>query len=213
MKRIRILVADPVELIYDGLCARLAASPDLELVGHAADGVAALERIAQLHPDLVLLEVTLPGKDGIDTMREIRKRWPWMRVIAHSARLEIEYVNSMRIEGAQGFLAKNAPATEIIQAIRKVMAGEEHLSEAARDSIERGYKFTRKRIEGEYVGLTERERAIIRMVAQEKTNEEIAAALFVSPETVKTHRKHLMAKLNVRSAAGLVKYAVDRHWI
>jgi DNA-binding NarL/FixJ family response regulator len=213
MRRTRIFVADPVELIYEGLCARLAISADLELVGHASDGITALERIAELQPDLVLLEVTLPGKDGIDTMREIRKRWPGMSVIAHSARLEIEYVNSMRIEGARGFLAKNAPASEIIEAIHTVTAGGEHLSEAARDNIERGYKFTRKRIEGDYIGLTERERDIIRMVAQEKTNEEIAATLFVSPETVKTHRKHLMAKLNVRSAAGLVKYAVDRHWV
>jgi DNA-binding NarL/FixJ family response regulator len=99
-----------------------------------------------------------------------------------------------------------------VEAIRMVSGGGQYISEAARLSVERGYSFTEKRMDGEYIGLTERERAIIRLIALERTNAEIAAALFISEDTVKTHRKHLMTKLNVRSVAGLVKYAIDRRW-
>jgi DNA-binding NarL/FixJ family response regulator len=213
MKTIRILVADPVELIADGLRARLTDVPDMEVVGYVGTGQALLQRLGELEVDVVLLEVSLPGMDGIDATRELHKRFPQIKVLAHSALTEIEYVNSMLVEGASGYLAKSAPVAEIVQAVRSSLEGIQHLSETVRQSLEAGYKFTDKRPGGDYVGLTEREREVIRMIALEKTNDEIATALFVSAETVKTHRKNLMIKLNVRSAAGLVKYAVDRRWV
>ena len=213
MSSIRILVADPVELIADGLRARLADIPDMKVVAYAASGKELLKRLAEAEADLVLMEVSMPGMDGIDATREVRKRFPQVKILAHSALTDIEYVNSMRIEGASGYLAKSAPVKEIIHAIRSIMDGEEYLSPTVSSSLATGYKFTGKRLDGEYVGLTHREREIIRLIAEEKTNEEISALLFLSVETVKTHRKNLMTKLNVRSGAGLVKYAVDRRWI
>ena len=213
MSSIRILVADPVELIADGLRARLADIPDMKVVAYAATGKELLERLAEAEVHLVLIEVSMPGMDGIDATREVRKRFPQVKILAHSALTDIEYVNSMRIEGASGYLAKSAPVKEIIHAIRSIMDGEEYLSPTVSSSLATGYKFTGKRLDGEYVGLTHREREIIRLIAEEKTNEEISALLFLSVETVKTHRKNLMTKLNVRSGAGLVKYAVDRRWI
>lgn len=213
MSNIRILVTDPVELIADGLRARLADIPDMKVVAYAASGKELLERLAEAEAHLVLIEVSMPGMDGIDATREVRKRFPQVKILAHSALTDIEYVNSMRIEGASGYLAKSAPVKEIIHAIRVIMDGEEYLSPSVSSSLAAGYKFTGKRLDGEYVGLTHREREIIRMIAEEKTNEEISALLFLSVETVKTHRKNLMTKLNVRSGAGLVKYAVDRRWI
>jgi DNA-binding NarL/FixJ family response regulator len=208
-----ILVAEPLDLVAEGIRNRLAACVDLAVVAHASTGQAVLELLAAMPVDLVLLEVSLPGKDGIDTMRAIRKEHRGVLVLAHSALTDIEYVNSMLIEGASGYLVKGGGTDELVKAIRAVLAGERYLSPQAEQSVERGYAYTEKEMGGEYIGLTAREREIIRLIALERTNGEIAAALFISEDTVKTHRKHVMAKLNVRSAAGLVKYAIDRRWI
>ncbi|HOZ40204.1 MAG: response regulator transcription factor [Flavobacteriales bacterium] len=210
---IRILVADPLDLVAEGLRKRLADLDDMTVVAHAGTGLRVLELLSRMPIDLVLLEVSLPGMDGIDTMRAIRKEHPSMRVLAHSTLSDIEYVNSMLTEGAGGYLMKGATEQEFQIAVRTVMDGGRYLSEEARCSVEAGYAHTEKRMDGEYIGLTAREREIIRLVALERTNGEIAAQLFISEDTVKTHRKHLMTKLNVRSSAGLVKYAIDRRWV
>jgi len=213
MSAVRIIVADAQDLVADGLRYRLADEPGLEVAAHVRSGKDLFDLLKDTAADLVLLDVSLPGMDGIDTTRALRKKHPGLKVLAHSMRTEVEYVNSMLIEGAVGYLLKNTPKAELLQAIATVMKGGRHLSEEARHNIEKGYKFTEKRPDGAYIGLTEREREIIRMIALERTNDEIAMALHLSTDTVKTHRKHLMAKLNVRSAAGLVKYALDRMWI
>ncbi|MBK8612715.1 MAG: response regulator transcription factor [Flavobacteriales bacterium] len=213
MSTTRILIADPLEILAAGLRSWLSEAPEMEVVGHAGTGQAVLERLEEGPVDLILMEVSLPGRDGIDTMREVRRHHPAVKVLAYSALTEIEYVNSMLIEGASGYLVKGSSKEELITAIRAVMNDQPYLSPAARESTLHGYDHTQKRMDGEYIGLTEREREIIRLVAQERTNDEIAKALFISVDTVKTHRKHLMTKLNVRSLAGLVKYARDRCWI
>ena len=212
MPAIRIIVADAQELVADGLRFRLADEPGVNVVAHAGTGKGLFEYLKEHPADLVMLDVSLPGMDGIDTARMLRKKHPKVKVLAHSMLLEIEYVNSMLIEGAGGYLLKNSTKAELLDAIATVMEGDRYLSAAVRASVEKGYKFTEKRPDGEYIGLTDREREIIRLVAQERTNDEIATALHVSTETIKTHRKNLMTKLNVRSVAGLVKYAVDRCW-
>jgi DNA-binding NarL/FixJ family response regulator len=210
---VRIVVADALALVAEGVRSWLAPEPGLYVVDDVRGGAHLLERLEKGGVDLVLMDVSLPGMDGIDTTRTMRKRFPAVKVLAHSALSDIEYVNSMLIEGARGYVVKGGPREELVEAIRITMSGGQFLSEVARRSVEKGYSFTEKRMDGEYIGLTEREREIIRLVALERTNAEIAAALFISEDTVKTHRKHLMTKLNVRSVAGLVKYAIDRRWI
>jgi DNA-binding NarL/FixJ family response regulator len=209
----RIIIADPLELVAEGLRAWLASGTDLHLAGHALSGPALLDLLRRSPCELVLLEVSLPGMDGIDTMRALRKEHPTLPVLAHSQLTDIEYVNSMLIEGANGYLMKGAPRSEYLQAMATVLNGGRHISPLARESVAQGYAYTEKHPDGEYIGLTAREREIIRLVALERTNGEIAAALFISEDTVKTHRKNLMTKLNVRSVAGLVKYAIDRRWV
>ncbi|MBL7964762.1 MAG: response regulator transcription factor [Flavobacteriales bacterium] len=213
MPPVRLFIADALELVAEGLRSWLRDQPDLVIVGHATTGQALLDALPNNPVDVVLLEVSLPVLDGIDTMKRLRASFPEVKVLAHSTLKEIEYVNSMRIEGAAGYLVKGGSRDELIVALRTVLEGGEYLSEAARRSVEQGYAFTEKRMDGEYIGLTVREREIIRLVALERTNGEIAEALFISEDTVKTHRKNLMTKLNVRSTAGLVKYALDRRWV
>lgn len=209
----RIIVADTNDLVAIGISARFAEEADLHVVGHARTGKELLELITQVKADLALLEVSLPEMDGIDTMRHIHKHCEGIKVLAHSLLTEIEYVNSMLIEGADGYVVKNGPKGELAEAIRTVMDGGTYLSPTARESVAAGYQFTNKHMGEEYVGLTTREREIIRLVALQYGNAEIGEALGISEGTVKTHRKNLMHKLNVRGVAGLVKYAMDRRWI
>lgn len=213
MEGTRIVIADPLELIAEGVRSWLQGVDGMQVTGHVRTGTELLDFLRRTPADLVLLEVSLPGKDGIDTMRAIRREFPGLRVLAFSALTEIEYVNSMLIEGACGYLVKGGPREELVQAIRNCSQGQRFLSQAAQVSVANGYRYTEKRPDGEYVGLTAREREIIRLIALERTNSEIGAALFISEETVKSHRKKLMTKLNVRSSAGLVKYALDRRWV
>lgn len=210
---VRIVVGDPQPLIAEGLRSWLRDEQYLSVVGHAADGDALLELVALQPCELVVMEVGMPRRDGIDTMRALHHTHPGLPVLAHSTLIDVEYVGSMLVEGACGYLVKGGPREEFIAAVRTVMGGHQYVSDLARTSLDRGYTYTEKRPGGEYIGLTTREREIIRLVALERTNGEIAAALHISEDTVKTHRKNLMTKLNVRSAAGLVKYAIDRRWI
>lgn len=213
MSTIRILVVDAQELVAQGLRVWLTDVPDMEVAAYANSGRELFERLKTVEVDLVLMDISLKGMDGIDAMRRMRKEHHGVKVLAHSNLTEIEYANSMLIEGASGYLLKGVDKDEFVRAIRSVMVGERYVSAPVQRNIDLGYTWTSKRVDGEYVGLTEREREVIVLVAMEKTNEEIAMALEVSVETVKTHRKRLMAKLDVRSSAGLVKYAVDRKWV
>jgi len=207
-----IAIADPLELIVEGVKSWIAGESDLEVTHHARTGKELIEAIPVVRPDVIMLEVSLPEMDGIDTMRAVHKAHPDQLVLAFSALADIEYVNSMLIEGAVGYLVKGGPREELIQAVRSALDGKRHISDVAKASMDQGYRYTEKRPDGEYIGLTPREREIIRLIALEHTNGEISAALFISEDTVKSHRKRLMTKLNVRSTAGLVKYALDRKW-
>lgn len=209
---ISIFVADQLELVSVGL-RDLFAETNIHVSGFAQTGGEVLEYLESNTPDIVLMDVSLPGMDGIDTTRAVHKEYPDQRIIAHSLLNEIEYINSMLIEGASGYLLKGADLAEMELAITTVLQGGQYLSPAAAETVERGYSYTDKRIDGEYIGLTDREREVICCIAREKTNNEIAEELFLSVETIRTYRKSLMTKLNVKSAAGLVKYAIDRRWV
>jgi len=213
MEPIRVTIAEPLDVVVAGIRSWLGSGSGFTLTGHTRSGPELLELLEHQPCDLVLMEVSLPGMDGIDTMRAVRQAFPGQRVLAFSALTEIEFVNSMLVEGAMGYLTKNATRDEFLHAMREVFIGTCYISPAAKQNVERGYVYTSKDPNGEYVGLTTREREIIRMIAEELTNEEMAQALFISSDTVKSHRKQLMAKLNVRNGAGLVRYAIGRRWV
>lgn len=212
-KKHSIFVADQLDLVAAGLRDMFRNDENYEVIGSANNGNDVIAFLETNSVDFVLLDVSLPGKDGIDTMREIYRKNPDQKVIAYSLLKEIEYINSMLIEGARGYIVKEASLEELHEAFEAVSDGEQYLSEQARKSVEKGYQYTDKHMEGDYIGLKDREREVIVCIAKEMTNKEISEKLFISVETVRTHRKNLMNKLNVKSAAGLVKYAVDRRWV
>ena len=138
MKTTKIIVADAQELVVEGLISRLSDVPEFEIVGHAASGVALLKALSTHLVDLVLMEVSLPGMDGIDATRKLHSQFPAVKVLAHSALTGIEYVNSMLIEGAKGYVVKSATKEELVEALRSVMRGEKYISEEARKKEEAG---------------------------------------------------------------------------
>lgn len=213
MQAARLIIADPLPIVADGLRTWLKDHPRYVVADQVRSGMELLAALDKASFDLVLMDVSLPEMDGIDTMRAIRKRHPEQRVLAFSDLMEIEYINSMLIEGSVGYLSKSCGPMELRFALAQVLAGDRYLSDAAARAVEQGYAHTSKHPGGAYIGLTSREREIIRMVAQERTNEEIANTLFISVDTVKSHRRQLMTKLNVRNSAGLVRYALGRRWV
>ena len=211
-KTTTILVADELELVATGLNEMLRET-EFEVIAFAQTGKEVLTWLESNQVDLLLLDVSLNQMDGIDTTREVHKRYPKQIIMAHSRLREIEYINSMLIEGASGYILKDAHLDEFEFALRAVMGGGKYLSPAAQDAVDKGYSYTDKSMDGEYIGLSQREREIIKLIALEKTNKEIADQMFLSIETIRTYRKSLMTKLNVKTGAGLVKYAVDRRWV
>jgi DNA-binding NarL/FixJ family response regulator len=211
-KKIRILVVDQLELVASGL-TELFRNSNIEVAGYAQGGHEVLAWLEENKADVILLDVSLPKMDGIDTTRAVCEKYPEQKLLAHSLLNEIEYINSMLIEGASGYILKGAELTEFELAIATVLNDEQYISPAAVKVVDLGYAYTNKNIDGDYIGLSSRERDIIKFIASEKTNQEMAELLFLSVETIRTHRKSLMTKLNVKSAAGLVKYAVDRRWV
>lgn len=212
-KQYSILVADQLELVSIGLSDLFGDESAYKVVGSASTGGEVLDFLESNTVDIVLLDVSLPGMDGIDTAREVCRRNPDQIMIGHSLLPEIEYVNSMLIEGAKGYILKGATLQEFTMAFETILAGKQYLSPAAKASVDKGYQYTDKHMGGEYVGLKDREREVIICIAKEMTNKEISEKLFISVETVRSHRKNLMNKLNVKTGAGLVKYAVDRRWV
>lgn len=209
---VRILVADQLELVAKGL-HELFAGSSLDIVGHAQSGKQVINWLDDNSADVVLIDISLPEMDGIDTTRAIHQKNPKQLLIAHSSLNSIEYINSMLIEGCSGYILKDSALEEFETAISEAKAGRKYLSPEAAKVVESGYSYTDKRIDGQYMGLTAREREVIRRVALEQTNQEIADALFLSIETIRTYRKSLMTKLDVKTAGGLVKYAIDRRWV
>ena len=175
MENIRIIVVDNQELVAVGIAARLANTPQIHVVGHAKSGKALLDGLRSTQPDLVIIDVSLHEMDGIDTTRQLRRLSPGLKVLAHSALSQIEYVNSMLIEGACGYVVKEGPREELAEAIRTVMAGGTYISPAARDSIAKGYRYTEKRVDGDYIGLTAREREVM-LIALEHQQRDLRSA-------------------------------------
>ena len=180
---IRIAIVDDHTLVRDALADLISAELDFEVVANAGDAATAVEAIGEARPDVLLLDIALPDANGLELIERIRERSPATRVLVLSMHSEPEYAAAARERGARGLIAKSAPVEELIAAIRTVATG---------DSIA---------VEGE---LTEREREILARIGRGATNREIAGALDLQPKTVEAYSQRLMAKLGVRTRAGLV---------
>jgi two-component system response regulator NreC len=210
--KIRVLLADDHTILRAGLKMMLNAQPDIEVVGEASDGKQAVAEAQRLQPDVILMDITMPDWNGIEATRQVKRLQPDVRVLVLTMHENEEYLFQVLRAGASGYMLKEVADTELISAIRIVNAGSFYLSSSAQSMMVGDY-LQRVRTGEErdsYSDLTEREREILKLVAEGYTNNQIAERLFISPKTVDTHRTHIMDKLNLHSRAELVKYAMRR---
>ncbi len=210
--KMRILLADDHTILRAGLKMMLNAQPDMEVVGEAQDGRQSIYEAQRLHPDIILMDITMPDMNGIEATRQIKKLLPEAKVLMLTMHENDEYVFQALRAGASGYLLKEAADTDLIRALHVVHSGQFYLSPIAQ-SVMVGDYLQRVRSGEEkdsYSSLTEREREILKLVAEGYTNNQIAERLVISPKTVDTHRTHVMDKLNLHSRAELVKYAMRR---
>jgi len=214
MEKIRLLVADDHPVVRAGLRMLLAAQPDMEVVGEAVDGDAAVARALQLEPDVVVMDLAMGGTDGLAATREIVNRLPHTKVVVLTMHDNEEYLRQALDAGATGYVLKEAVDTEIAVAIRVVQRGEVFLYPSFTrvllgDLIQVEEADDRSEQDG-YELLSEREKEVLRLVALGDTNREIAERLFLSVRTVETYRARLMEKLNLKSRGELVRYALRK---
>jgi two-component system response regulator NreC len=209
---IRILLADDHTILRAGLKMMLNAQPDMEVVGEAQDGRQALQEAQRLQPDIILMDITMPDINGIEATKQLKRLLPDVKVLILTMHEHEEYVFQALRAGASGYMLKEAADTDLISALRIIQSGQFYLSPTAQ-SVMVGDYLQRVRTGEEkdsYSSLTEREREILKLVAEGYTNNQIAERLVISPKTVDTHRTHIMDKLNLHSRAELVKYAMRR---
>jgi two-component system, NarL family, response regulator NreC len=205
MKRIRILLADDHAVVRQGFRMILNAHSDLEIVGEAGNGREAVELAAALKPDVVVMDVTMPELNGIEATRRLTADNPHIRVVALSMHKDSVYVREILRAGARGYLLKESVADDLVAAVRAVAAGEGYLSPAISNAVLDDY---RKHVTNPIDLLSSREREVLQMLAEGKTNKEIAVTLNLSVYTVDAHRGRIMEKLNVHSINELVRFAV-----
>jgi len=201
---IRVLVADDHPVVRHGLCTMLEIEDDIVVVGRAADGEEAVLQARETRPDIILLDVQMPNVDGIEALRRIRADNPEARVIVLTTYRNEDYIFPSLEAGARGYLLKDASRTELAAAVRAVHRGESLLDPQVQETIDNAPR---------HDPLTARELEVLRLVADQKSNAQIAELLFVSENTVKTHVSNILAKLGCTDRAGAVLTAWKRHLI
>ncbi len=204
-----ILLADDHRIFRDGLRPLLAAQDDLEVVAEAEDGLQALELCLQHRPDVAVLDISMPGMNGIEVARRLKIEAPEVRPLVLSMHSNRRFVLEALRAGARGYLLKDAGIRDLIAAVREVCAGQIHLSAAVGEQVIRDYVALADADEGSVFSvLSAREREVLQMLAEGLATKEIAGRLNLSVKTVESHRKAVMDKLEIRNIAELTKYAI-----
>lgn len=204
-KLTRILLADDHQVVRRGFGLILSAQPGWEIVGEAANGREAVELSERLQPDLVVMDVSMPELNGIEATRRIAEFAPRCRILALSMHRDAVYVREILKAGAHGYLLKDASDQDLVDAVRAVSQGHGYLSPAVSDAVLSDY---RKHVTDPIDLLTSREREVLQLIAEGKTNKEIAQNLNLSVYTVDSHRSRIMEKLNLHSAGELIRFAI-----
>ena len=209
----RVLIADDHGIVRQGLRALLEKSGEVSVVGEAADGREAVRLAEELHPNIVLMDIAMPKLNGIDAASQIIGRNPEIGVIILSMHADESYILRALNVGAKGYLLKDSAEGDVLPAVRAVAQGRPFFSPVIAATLLDEYLQTMKKhkVQDSYDLLTEREKEVLQLLAEGKTNKEVAALLNLSPYTVESHRTNLMQKLNVHNTAEIVLYAVRKN--
>ncbi|MET3999524.1 response regulator transcription factor [Marinobacterium sp. MBR-109] len=211
---IRVLLVDDHPLVIDGIQARLENEGGIEVVGQAGNGLEAIEQVQNLKPDVVLMDVSMPIMNGLEATRELRTRSPETRVLILSMHDNREYMVQLIQSGARGYILKDVSAAEMVKAIETVCQGGTYFSASASQTLFSHFTAPETAAVEEAGGeLTPREIMVLRQLAEGHNNKEIARALSISVRTVETHRQNIKSKLNIHTAAGLVRYALEHNLV
>lgn len=204
---IRVFVVDDHPLVQEGMRSLLGNEKGIELCGYAMTAQSCLGFFVHNSADVILMDINLPDMNGLDLCKEIKTKYPGIMILALSTFNQGSYVTKMMENGASGYVVKNADKKELLEAIHEVNKGKTYLS------FEAGQAMRKNNESVQIPAITRREKEILALIAEGFTNPEIASKLFVSSTTVDSHRKNLLAKLNVKNTASLIKFAMDHELI
>ena len=215
MPDLRVFLADDHAVVREGLKSLIDAQPGMTVVGEAADGLAACEQVLVLRPDVVVMDVSMPGVGGAQATERIRRECPGVKVLALTVHEDKGYLRQLLAAGAAGYVLKRAAAEELVRAIRAVAAGGVYLDPALAGKVVKGFvrQPTGRDTPTESDELSDREVEVVRLTAAGHSNKEIAARLDLSVKTVETYKSRALEKLGLESRADLVRYALQRGWL
>ena len=213
MGNIKVLLADDHTIVRKGLCSLLEGEADIEVIGEAENGREAIKLAEKLHPDIVVMDISMPGLNGLEATRQLKKHLPEIKILILTMHANEEYVFQTLQAGAEGYLVKKAAPSELVLAIREVHQDNFFLSPTISRTVIDEYIRRANKIIGEgdaLIKLTARETEVLQLIAEGRKNREIAELLFISIKTVETHRAHIMDKLDIHSTAELTQYAISK---
>jgi len=211
VKQINVVIVDDHTILRQGLRKLLEEDKKINVLGEAGDGREALEKVAVLSPDVVLMDISMSGMNGLEAIKQIKRRYPKVKVLVLSMHKNEEYIYQAFKSRAIGYIVKDSAAQDVVNAIKIVSRGESYLSPCISKIVIDDYiRFLRQSDYNTlYESLTEREREIFQLLAEGKRNQEIAKTLHISIKTVETHRSHILKKLHLSNLAEIVKYAIE----
>lgn len=212
MAKITVLIADDHALVREGIAAFLRICEDMEIVAEASDGLEAIEQFKKHKPDVVLMDISMPRLGGLEATLEIKKLDPAARILVLTQYDDKEYIARFLKAGVAGYLLKKAVGTELVAAIRAVNRGEHYLFSSIASEVVAGYLSGDKKpcVEDPYEKLSDREKQVLKLIAEGGTHKEVATLLNISAKTVIAHQTNIFEKLNLHSRADLLKFAIQK---
>jgi len=211
-KKSRIVIAEDHTILREGLRSLLSSSPEFEIVGEAKDGREAIGCVEKFKPDLILTDLSMPRMNGMEAIKEIKRQSPETKILVLTVHKTEEYILATLQAGADGYLLKDSTHAELLMAVKHVLGGKRYISPGISDKVLEGYLEGKKtlRTHTTWETLTQREREILKLIAEGYKNKEIAEDLCISPKTVEKHRANLMEKLDLHSIQALTAFAIGK---
>ena len=211
-QKARLVIAEDHTILREGLRSLFSSSPNFEIVGEAEDGREAIRCVEKLKPDLILTDLSMPRMNGMEAIREIKKRSPSTKVLVLTVHKTEEYILATLKAGAEGYILKDSTQSELMIAVKNVLSGRHYISPGISEQVIEGYLDGRKvlKTRSTWETLTQREREILKLIAEGYRNKEIADFLDISVKTVEKHRANLMEKLDLHSASSLTAFAMEK---